>query len=317
MGEAIITPLQHRASTCRALRFLQAEQTAAGAFPSLLCGDRRLTCDCETDEAVFPTTYVLDALSKIRSPVAEQIAARCRAYLLSVREAGDLWRYWPPGNVRSPLVTPDLDDTACARAALHRHRRNAPWNDPGFEAHRAAGGGFYTWTATPPDENVVDCAVNANILYYFCATGKRPPAHLLDYLERCLPLQQASRRLVFYTTPLAFYYHLARAVRLAPALGKMKPAIRRGVKQTMTVTGRLGGPLEDALGAAALLLIDGSAGAPPRRSLTRLFELQEADGGFPQQAYYYGPQHCVANCAYFGSRALTTAIALDALAVCP
>ncbi len=55
-----------------------------------------------------------------------------------------------------------------------------------------------------------------------------------------------------------------------------------------------------------------NCGAEPRsleKHVSRLMEMQETDGGWPLACFFEGPRGY-----YYGSRALTTAVAMEALA---
>lgn len=212
-------------------------------------------------------------------------------------------------------VPPDLDDSACAAAALLTlgERPDLTFFQLLWENEAAPGGPYYTWIGvnqTPGHllARHVDALVNANILLCAAMAGMPLPgvtAYLADVVQRGA-LADASD---YCLDPHLLVYALARAAahggvaEFAPAL----PALR-------TYTLSLPAPpaerraLHLACLAATLLALGDPQSAQPY--LTALLEAQQPDGSWPAAAAYSGYPPW-----FDGSPALTTAIALDALAL--
>lgn len=293
------------------LKFLKTVQRPFGEFPSVICNEKDLIV-CEQDYSPFPTTFVMDVLVRIEGEAAVSMVENGLRYLLSLIEPGHLWRYWTPSSPRRDIVTPDLDVTACVRAVLILYGKRLSWDFTTFSRNQTPQGAFYTWTQMAPRFNVIDCAVNANILYYF-TLERAIPVSLVDFLEKNLSISRVRASNVFYETPLAFYYHMARAIRAEPKLKSLSYPIIKEVMTLRRPDGSFGNTLESALAAATLVMLKTHVGKIERQAVKHVLSHQLANGGFPQSAFYHGPQGCTTTCRYFGSEALTTAIALDAL----
>ena len=293
----------------RAVTFLKNAQLPSGEFPSVICQDAALT-QCESDHTPFVTTFALHALIPLSGGPVKAIATRGVQFLLSVHEPDFLWRYWTTQTPRHASLNPDLDDTVCARAALIQYGARQPWSLHPVLALRAPSGGLYTWTLLPPEQNAIDCAVNANALYYFVLEDAVPDT-LVTYLNGIVARQQADSCSAFYVNPLAFSYFMARAIRLEPKLRSASPPLIEQTLARQLPDGSFGSPLETALGAATLLALE----APTPRiqpAIQHLLASQAPDGGFPALVFYKGPQGCTTNCQYFGAASITTAVALEA-----
>ncbi|HEX2060982.1 MAG TPA: hypothetical protein VHK90_09595, partial [Thermoanaerobaculia bacterium] len=208
----------------RAIAFLARVQLPSGEIPVLAAG--------KPDPSVFPTALAAHALSF--APEASSIRERALDFLLSEMEPRGLWKHWTRAHAYHHQLPPDLDDTACASAALARAGRAFPDNRALLLRNRNRAGLFYTWkltrtqlrhplvtlmffrsTSAKPFD--VDAVVNANVLFYL---GYLPDvvAHLVDVLR-------TNRESVcdkWYENPFAVWYFFSRALRTtAPEAGEL------------------------------------------------------------------------------------------------
>jgi hypothetical protein len=262
-------------------------------------------------------------------------------FLLAEQEPGGLWRYWSSGNHRHARLGPDLDDTACACAALRRAGRRAPANLWAFRRMRDGEGRFFTWvlparlgaldlvgravlaagalraerqavrTPAPPaeDPRFVTMRINSDDVdpvvnaNVLLWLGERPEtkAAIRFVTETVLTAPPAFS--LYYEDPLVLDYVVGRAsAEAAPSLGGLGPHIVGRIEARLGA-GEPVNPLKAALAAATLAIF-----APESPALGPLLEnilaTQQPDGGWPAFPFYN----------VWGSRELTTGFCLEALA---
>lgn len=164
--------------------------TAEGALPALRDGP----AGPEPDATSFVTALGLRALAAAPGPEAQRLSHRMLGFVTRCEIAGQpgAFAFWPAGRrpVWAAAVPPDTDDSALCLAALHRSGRlgraetlrrtarailpnRAPAPD-GPVPPWIRRGAFQTWiTADRHRPNVIDCAVNANILALLALLGLR------------------------------------------------------------------------------------------------------------------------------------------------
>jgi hypothetical protein len=252
---------------------------------------------------IYSTALVAYALGRFAELPAAAMALRSAGdFLLAEQNDDGSWSYEGRATWRVP---PDLDDTACAVVALHGlgERPGLSFYRLLWENEAAAGGPYYTWAGVNGGAHLlarqVDALVNANVVLAAARAGQRLPgavSYLLDVTRS--DLDGASD---YCLTPHLLVYALARACADGPA-PELAPAVRAGLAAL--------GPCDDAFRTAcraSALLALGEQEAPPE--LGALLAAQLPDGSWPLAAAYadYPPYHA-------GSPALSTAVALDALA---
>ncbi|MEZ5312225.1 MAG: hypothetical protein R2862_00550 [Thermoanaerobaculia bacterium] len=106
-----------------AVRFLAERLPASGIVPATVvdrAGERR-------DETVFATALTLPALaagllepldSLAAAPALRSFRAAAGRFLAAEEGPTGLWKFWPRGHPRAAGIPHDLDDSACAGAAL-------------------------------------------------------------------------------------------------------------------------------------------------------------------------------------------------------
>ncbi|HMQ33940.1 MAG TPA: hypothetical protein PKD53_24625, partial [Chloroflexaceae bacterium] len=214
---------------------------------------------------------------------------------------------WSYEGRATPRVPPDLDDPACAAAALC-----ALGEGPDLRLFRllwaneaAPGGPYYTWAGVNGGEHMLarqlDPLVNANVVFCAALAGFELPgaaAYLRAQIDGDL-----GRASDYCLSPHLLVYALARALADGPARA-LSPAAPALLAHARAVGA--GEPFQLACAAAAMLALGDAGGARPL--LGALLAAQGADGAWPIGLAYTGyPPY------FAGAPGLTTAIALDAL----
>jgi hypothetical protein len=291
--------------------FLRQQQKDDGSFE----GKTSPTCQPFTarrkQPTIFPAILILDCLHNVVG--AEDIRLRAAKYLEQQVSKQGSWNYWEASSdARQQQPYPDdLDDTACAFAALMR--ADASWVN-GYRvgqfarllvaAEQRPGGPYNTWlidTARAPQWQQIDTAVNANIGYALSLQSVHI-AGLTDYLETALTtntLQSA-----YYVGEAPVLYFMSRWYH-----GAYIDTLRSKIAAHI-VSSSGGTALE-----RALLLTAGCNAGLPRNELAALAHTLQASvsrSAWPAAPLYIDPaynnqQH------YGGSKVLTSAFALEAL----
>lgn len=293
----------------RGVAFLRRVQLPSGELPVLASG--------KPDPSVFPTAVMAHSLSFV--PQANDVRARALDFLAREMQPGGVWKHWPREHPQHPFLLPDLDDTACASAALAQAKRPVPDNRALLLKNRNRRGLFRTWllryrhplamyaffTRTSAKPFDVDAVVNANVLFYL---GYIPEVvdHLLDVLRESRERHCDK----WYESPLVVWYFFARALQRTSPEGLDR--IR-----TKLSAARPANALEQALAACALV----SCGGTP--DVDALLAMQLESGAWPAAPVYHGGRarkrdgtfgEPHPDTPHWGSEAWTTAFALEALA---
>ena len=289
----------------RAIRYLEASQLPSGQFPSEMCEGPEMS-RCRPEAAIFATTFVVGALSWAeRVGEAPEVAVprqRALRFLRSQMEPGGLWRYWTAADPMYEEIPPDLDDTSCVSALLHGHGIPFPDNRELIRGFAGKQGLFQTWVG---HDEPIDCLVNANVLYYFALRGEELSG-VCDELSRRAAAGARPGCSAYYEPALAFAYFVTRAAMeggarcLQPAVDSLRRAL-----PSLEVPAD---PLDEALALGVAVQLE-SCGDAERALAARLAAGQRADGSWPARPFFRGPGP-----SYFGSPALTTAMAAEALA---
>jgi len=288
----------------RAIVALAALQRPSGELPTLTARHADMRDVRPYACSVYTTSFVIHALRHFAGlPAAAAILRVAGEHLRSQRNADGSWGY---EGLSTSRVPPDLDDTACAAAALLTlgERPALSLFRLLWENEAAPGGPFYTWVGVNDGAHLLarqlDALVNANLLLCAAMLGQPLPG-ALAYLLDVTTNDHFEAASVFCLTPELLAYALTRAYADGP-LPALEPAVRAG----LLALGTGDGPLTLACRANALLALRERIEALPL--LAALLAQQEADGAWPCVAAYSGyPPH------HDGSPALTTALALDAI----
>ncbi|MDB5170001.1 MAG: hypothetical protein JWN82_397 [Candidatus Saccharibacteria bacterium] len=293
------------------ITYLRDQQAADGSFGGLASPTIEPFAAKRKQATIFPTMLILDCLHDAVG--AEDVRLKATKYLQSQVSTQGSWNYWDKASQakRQEPYPDDLDDTACALAALARSDPN--WLT-GFRLGQFArllvaaegkpGGPYNTWlinTAKAPQWQHVDLAVNANIGYALSLQSVEL-AGLTNYLDAAI--EAGSLTSDYYVGEAPVLYFLSRWYK-----GSQLAALRAKVTQLIT-----GQAVKSAL-QQALLLSAGCKVGLAKAQLRPLAEALQAScsaGHWPAAALYVDPvynkqQH------FGGSKALTTAFALEAL----
>lgn len=293
-----------------AIAALAALQRPSGELPTLSARRADMADARPYPCSVYTTAFAAHSLRRFAAdPTARATREAAAAHLRAERNPDGSWSYEGRGTRRVP---PDLDDTACAAAALADLGER-----PGFGFYRllweneaAAGGPYYTWVGVNAGAHLLarhlDALVNANLLLCAGLAGVELPgaaAYLCDVAARGA-WELASD---YCLTPHLLLYCAARAYAdgPVPALAPAMPGLRAAAL-ALPAPPAEAEPFRLACLAAALLASGDADAAWPH--LAALLAAQAPDGSWPIAAAYSGyPPH------FDGSPALTTAIALDAI----
>jgi hypothetical protein len=316
----------------RGVAFLAGEQRPDGGVPGFYRDPGSDPFPC-TD--IFPATMLAHALESV--PEAAGVRAKAAGFLAAEMGAGGLWNFYPREASQRRWFPDDIDDTVCATAALRAAGLAVPPNERLIFANRNGQGLFYTWfadaqrrprpaisrfvgdcmlrvrqllgrpvifsadwvfrntVASPYD---IDAAVNANVLFHFGLREETQP--VISYLLSVLRSGTEVGCDKWYRNPFLVLYFIARA--LAPHSPEGLALVRERLAARTAGT-----PLE----RAAALCAAAHCGLGLDTDLVRaLLEAQASTGSWPAEPIYWGGDRA------WGADAVTTALAIEALALC-
>jgi hypothetical protein len=305
----------------RGIDFLSSTQDADGGFHNLFWyGDAPPVSVAN----VFPAALLAHSLGF--APEAASVREKALDFLAREASAEGVWSHWS-SSARGEFLPPDVDDTACASAALRDGGRPVPPNAQLLFANRDRRGLFYTWFTWRPRWSGlahwrlvwrqrrhfrklwpvftggtttlihnVDAVVNANVLFYL--GPRQETAAVAAYLVDVLKDDSETGCDTWYFNRFVIWYFFARA--LAPLHGEAVQLLRRKLTSAAPATA-----LEIAMAQCGRCYL----GLPADERLAAMLrERQLESGAWPAEWLYRGGP------CYWGSEALTTAFALEALA---
>ena len=304
------------------VEYLSRAQLPSGEFTTYTGPDLHLRGATPYPKSVYVTTFVVHSLGYLPDgPVVERIRRRAGDFLEAEEEDNGTWNYEGRGEWRLPA---ELDTTCCAVAALLAlGRRPLPSFYPLLwqvvrRNEAAPGGPYYTYLGVndAPDDPVaapfareVDRLVNANVVFCCGLLGIDLPG-AVEYLARGVRSGDYRGQSHYVISPHFVIYSIARAhadggVR---SLASVVPAMREFLATRLPPPAAEASALNLACRAVGLL----NLGVGPERVqpyVPALLAAQQADGDWPVGAAWAGfPPN------FDGSPALTTALALEALA---
>jgi hypothetical protein len=315
VSPAYSTALQSRCAAARekGVDFLAANQRGTGDFETYCwpTDNPRATTLVKTPFTVSQILYSLtfcDGTETVRGT-----KERAAAYLLSQQEPPGILQYYSKDS--GITLSPDVDDTALAWAALRLFGYSISARTLELvRASRNEAGLFNTWIGAPStwvgiDSSDVDVVVNLNALLLFGFAHQS-----IDAVCR-YAVEQASgefrRGSVYYPSGMAFTYAFSRAYADGgvSCLKDAIPKIRAATLSLQQSDGGWGDDLETALGVLTLLNTK-YHGPALQRGLNAILARQSFDGGWA-----IAPAYRSATKPWrYGSRCLTTALCLEALA---
>ena len=301
----------------KGVAFLESAQLPSGEIPIEMSPTPEMSGDGVRDPVVFPAALAARALSI--APSAARVRSRALDFLLREMEPDGLWRYPSrehPGHDWIPL---DVDDTSIASAALAAAGRRFPNNRAPLLANRNRRGLFKTWIVrwwphprktwrffrdSTAELGDVDAVINANVVVYLdlCEETRPAIAHMLAVLRASDEMTSTK----WYESRFTVWYFFSHALReIAPKAGEMiVPRIDAATPRNA---------LELALAASTLLLWNRAPDVQP------LLDAQRPSGAWPRAGFYHAglrrisPNEFQATPPWWGSEALTTVLAIEAL----
>lgn len=285
----------------KAIDILLVNQMESGEFPTDACSDQKMM-NCSYDPSPFLTSLVLYSLKDIDDQRAIIMTRKGIKFFLAEQESGGIWRYWSSKN--SKEIDPDLDDIAMISYILKVNNISFGDNSDIVENNKNKTGLFNTWIRPPERDNVndVDCVVNANVLLYMGSNN----SDVCAYLNSAIRYNHQSNY-VYYLDNISLSYAIARAYKNnVLCLNESQQIIIKNLKLTSKANGSFGNSLQTALALDALMDF-GYRGLEVERGIAYLIKTQSKDGSWNTIPFYLGPA------PYYGSKELTTALALEAL----
>jgi Prenyltransferase and squalene oxidase repeat len=296
------------------LDFVASSQTPTGGFVTD-CWHVDAPEQKTPVDAVFTASQILYSLSFCKdSASARGTEERAAKYLTAQQKSPGVWSYYGSGT--DIKISPDIDDTSVAWAALQRLQVPVP--PAALDAVRAShdqNGLFTTWIGPPSgwvniDSRDIDTVVNMNALLLFGLAHENVDP-VCRYVRAEIDDNHFQRGTVYYRSPLMFAHAFSRAYRegnvkcLEPAAGQ----IRAATLSLQNADGSWGNDLETAFGALTLLNLD-YRGEALDRAIKVLLGRQSNDGSWALAPAYRGAVQPL----NYGARALTTAVVIEVLA---
>jgi hypothetical protein len=332
LGERVEVALE------RARGFLVASQRPSGELPVEYTTHEEpgRPREVHRDSSPFITAFATVGLCADRSAGAREVCARAVTFIESQREWPGLWRFWGPGS----RITADLDSTSVCRTLLEQHgrtQRSILWL---YRRNVDRAGRFRTWL-TPGNVRTLhplywllmlrelrpfrcyhlfrrtaahrrdrDVVVNANVVTLL---GDVPATRgAIDWIVETVRDGEEERRDKWYLHREALYLVMGRAhARGVRRFGAVAALIVERIAERRSAQGDVAGdPLRSAMAVSALVLL----GQREEASCTVawLTEVQDDDGGWASAPLHYGGP---TGRSSWGSRAVTTALVVEALAL--
>jgi len=296
----------------RGFSFLSKTQIKSGEFP-IMRWEKKNIKDVSYVKTVFATSFVLHSLKHVRKFLnIDEISRRAIKFLFNEMENGH-WRFYG----KNSYIHFDLDTTCCVLASLKEYDIDLNYEIIAKKLlkYRNEQGIFNTWVLDidPPFEkadNNIDWVVNATVLFFYSLLGWNLP-EVEQYLIRIVENGTFKKRSPYYDSPFCFIYCLTRIyadgknLRLSPAITKIRDYLLEVVNKTQ------GDPLESALASVGLLNC-GINSVESVNAIKYLLDMQRTDGGWPKGIFFTEGPYTKYRIVY-GSEALTTAIAIEAL----
>jgi len=291
----------------RGINSIRAVQLADGSIAGRSSASIRPFKPQITYHTTFTPAIILGALADI--PEAKEVRDEIAGWLMEQRSPNWSFNYWARTSKEFTTMQypDDLDDTFCTLIGLHNHNPSLITADVLgnvvrllIAAEDTVGGPYRTWLATPDSDAIwkdVDIAVNSNIAYFLRLVAE-PLPNVTAYLETAI--RSGAFTSPYYPAATPLLYYLARAYR-----GPHEQALAAHIRKQPVDT-----PLHTALIISALLELGHHAELGP--AVDKLRSWQNTDGSWPAEAYCIDPARR-GTTFYHGSKALTTALAIEAL----
>lgn len=292
--------------------YLYSQQCLDGNYDCYLSKDLKSFDQAQVLYTNFIPALILSSLAPIKSKQAKDINKKLADFLLSQKNAQWAFNYWstnePERMKRS--YPDDLDDTFCALSALFLH-------DPGIISEETlayvvkmllateieVGGPYRTWLASLQSDKIwldVDLAVNSNVAYFLSLISTPPPG-IIKLVEESIRSGIFSSP--YYLSSYPIIYFISRFYK-----GSLKDDLIAHIIDLQPCSAH-----DRALVISSLI----NLGAPlstVENHVQSLLAQQHGDGSWTASAICVY-RYTVSGTYYVGSPALTTAFALEALAL--
>ncbi len=291
----------------RGLTYIRSVQLPDGSLSGRSSVSPRPFKSQITYHTTFTPALILGCLSRVSE--AMDIRIPLASWLINQRSPSWSFNYWARTSKEYATMRypDDLDDTFCALSSLYQHDSEQVNADVLGSVVRLliaceskVGGPYRTWLATEDSDPVwhdIDVAVNSNIAYFLRLVAE-PLPNVTAYLEKTIV--QGTFTSPYYPDAAPLLYYLARAYR-----GPQEQLLAAHIRKQPVAT-----PLHTALVISSLTELGHYAELGPAVSKLRGWQL--ADGSWPAEAYCIDPARR-GKTFYHGSKALTTAFAIEAL----
>jgi hypothetical protein len=321
----------------RALAFIKKDQGEEDALPLQLMNPDR------PDRTVFSSAYAALALSFDESPEAQAIRQKLVRYILQEREWPALWRYWG----RKSLIPCDLDDLTLCPFVLEKHGINLPRTDWLLYLHRRREGQFYAWmmhgnvwswnpmywllilrnftparlhfryfglwkTAGASNPFQYHVISNVHIVQYLGDTPRSAAA--INWIMDTVREGREVEHEIYYRDPEFLYLGIGRAyVAGVKRFADIRDVLFARIRERIGADGQIGRNAFTTAAAVAALLHMEYMGPEVHNGISWLCQAQDAEGAWPAAGLDYAAAPPAETC--WGSRALTTSVGVEALAL--
>ncbi len=303
-------------TTYQALLFLAGQQKRNGGFLNLTSADKNGFGNAKTYPTTFFTANILNCLNSLPgSSLADSVRKKAARFLLF--EKGKFWsfNYWQRNSAEAKLMPypDDLDDTACALAAL------ADFNPKLITgkalsnvvkiltaAETKPGGPYKTWLTDGKAKKVwqdVDLAVNANIAH-FLSMQKTELPNLTGLFDNAIKANKFESS--YYPDIFPVVYFISRNYK-----GCQNKRLSSYLRSRRLPNFSWGNPLNTALAVSSLVNLGFHKSHELEKSIGYL--LDNFNGkSWQTNAFCLDPAR-KGRAHFAGSPALTTAFCLEAM----
>ncbi len=304
-----------RASIRRGLAFLESTIDENGAWHCIRFNTADPDIPRHFERPAFVSAMCALALESCSDPLARELCARTRAYLVDTMEYPGFWRYYRH-------LPQDLDSSTLCSLVVGTH----PWimlerNVPRMLANRDEDGRFMTWVLEEDEPDVVpafrieaDPVINANVIAYL---GDRPGTRDAQRWLRALIMEGSPEGMSkWYPHTVTVYHATTRAMnRAEPVLNELRHVLPDRILALRDERGEFGNILETAQAVSALYNIGGLERIDVKPHVERFIAAQREDGSWPE-LLAFGDQSArwgAVGPMGHGSEAVTSAFCVEAL----
>ena len=310
----------------KGIRYLLQHQIPSGEFPTSLDIDPSFS-NPQPITNVFNTAVILHALLPFKDNAkVHELSQKAIKWLIGQQNISGYWNFFGESVQDLPLteqIPPDIDTNSYILSVLKdwgvQLSNNTFFNN--LMKNRNKQGLFITWipgTSISWDPEVepyvnneeIDPVVNANAAYLCCQEMVKIP-EVMKYLEEKIVTGEFDRPSNYYLSPTTFLYAVSKLIRFNPqfAQGEVGEACRKKAMSLIDGSGTTT-PLEIALAVSAAL--NGFMQYPDPNidaAVAQLETQQGEEGSWNAYPFYKGYLN------YYGSRELTTALVIEAMAL--